>query len=139
MKNCYTAENIDNIEEISEWWEKRYTPKLTVKILSGTGILISTHDKFLKKKNIAVGWLYMDTGGSCCALEWFATNPENSLRESHEGLEHVIRAAKQIAKESGYSIMYSAVGDSSRGMHELLKSERFHSVERFITLFVTKL
>ena len=139
MNNCYTVEIIDDIGEIAEWWGKRYTPRLTKNILSGTGILISTHNKNLSKKNIAVGWLYMDTGRSCCALEWFATNPENSLRESREGLQHVIRAAKQIAKENGYRIMYSAVGDSSRGLIELLKCERFHSVERFLTLFVSKL
>lgn len=97
-------------EEVARWWKAHDWPALEPRMLSEAGLVV---------EGLCAGWLYKTD--SCIALlEWVVGNPDADKELRSEALDLLIKTAKNMAKNQGYSLMFTFTSHPAliKRMHE---------------------
>lgn len=88
---------------ISGWWGQHgsFAPK--PEHLSPTGIMVSVDED-----PVCAGFLY-NTDSKICVFEFVVSNPKSPKKDRNAALEHLIDMIKLIAKDRGYSLIYTSI------------------------------
>ena len=85
------------------WWEGHGWPAVPEIALPKVGILIESLDSVL-----AAAWLYFETSGVVCQMEWVVTNPNNKPKDSVKALSLLLDAIDQVRAANGYKVTQTA-------------------------------
>ena len=113
------------------WWTKQDWPILQKDLLSDTGFI--AHDDDTK---YAVAWVY-STNSSIYILDWYVGNPDVDYKKRKEGLELIVDAAADFAKESGAKQLLTMT--NNKRLSEKLKDMKFNETDRDMIHFVRSL
>lgn len=85
------------------WWKGHGWAPVPEIALPKVGILIEKDGNAY-----SAGWIYFDTSGVVCQLEWVVTNPRNKPKESLQAIKLLLEAVDQVRDANGYSITQTA-------------------------------
>lgn len=58
-------------------------------------------------RDLAAGWIKLESSTPIAMLEWVVTNPENHPKESAASIDALIQHAKECAKEQGRTAIFT--------------------------------
>lgn len=95
----YFAKDYDML---CSWWKSHGWDAVPAAFLPAVGIVITDGEK-----DLAAGFLKMETTTPIGMLEWSVTNPENAGRESIKALAELMESAKVAAKAMGRTVLFT--------------------------------
>jgi hypothetical protein len=98
---------------VCEWWAGHGVPAPASARLPDCGLVAE-----LGGAPVAAAWLYQDNSCGCAWLAHFVSRPGCKVREAHRGMELILGAADEVARELGRHTMVAAV--ASVGLGRLL-------------------
>lgn len=95
----------DDYPMLKDWWagHRDWTP-VPEEMLPNLGVIVSTDDK-----DLCAGFLYI-TNSKMCLMEWVVSNPKAPREGRGESIDFLLEALKTIAKEKGYSVIFTMTG-----------------------------
>lgn len=112
---------------ISSWWKSYKFPVIPREALPKNGFIID---------ETCAGFIY-STDSSISWLEFVVANPSLSKEERKQGLQKLLLGLTGLAKELGYSIIFSSVNHSS--LMERYKEVGFEQSDTNMTNFIRRL
>lgn len=105
-RSMVRARNIDlskDYDTICAWWTAHGSFPPKPEHLAPIGVMVE-----IDRKPVCAGFLY-NTDSKICVFEFVVSNPEASKKDRDECLRHLIDRIKGLAKELGYTLIYTSV------------------------------
>lgn len=89
--------------EIRSWWSNHAWPGIDPEMLPKNGFVVESGEQM-----ICAGWLY-SSDSAICWMEWIVGNPHISSQERGIGLDLLIQAIRDKARNLGFKIIFMSV------------------------------
>lgn len=112
---------------VCSWWKDHQWPSIPLSFLPKTGIIVD---------DCAAGFLYC-TDSKLCWLEFVVVDKSADKQRRRDALDLLISESIEIAKESGYMVMFSSV--SHAGLIQRYKNHGFDVTDQNMTNLIKRL
>lgn len=112
----------DDFPDLEQWWKNKNMTILHPTILPAINAMAYRTDNF---KKLAAGWLYFSSDCQFAMMEHLISNPENTARESYEGIDKVIGCLVKVFKNSPYTVLMTSCPVNS-GLNKMFKKHKLN-------------
>lgn len=99
---------IADYEMLKDWWQDRWGNAPAVYTLPQSGLIVSVDGR-----DVAAGWLYLDSTTPVALMGLPVTAPDNTARESAEALKCLLGGLVAMAKSQGRTMVLASFPDGS--------------------------
>ena len=117
---------------VKDWWEQRGWKPVGQVYLPIIGCFIC--DK--EGKELAVGWMYLDSSSLVASIEWVLTNPKNNGKESYLSVKFLMKYLANIALAHKYDFIITSTNHN--GLGKLFKRAGFAETDKEVTHYIYK-
>lgn len=87
---------VSDYANLKGWWDKHWGSAPAVQALPQSGLIVEKDGR-----DVAAGWVYLDTTSPTAFLAWMVANPNNTAKQSMEAITYLIGGLVELARSQG--------------------------------------